>query len=169
MKHIRQRPNECWMTSVCMVTGYDIERLRTQLQERFGKPWNGSGVGGLWSDWRRSWAMNTKIRRFIVGITGAPESVFELGWLQLSTMSIPRGRGPKWTLPPGRGILRIINVSKRISHVIAFENGRVYDGELDYPITIDTYQKLRRGWRLDKAVVVEPQRKLQVPTGASST
>ena len=152
MKLIRQRPNECWMASVCMVTGYDIERLRAQLQEHFGKPWAGSGVGGLSSDWRHSQTKNAVIRRFVINITGAPESVFALGWLRI--VALPRGRVPKWKLPAGRGLIQIFNVPKYAAHVVAFEDGRVYDPEVSYPMDINTYQTLYRGWRMSKAVVV---------------
>jgi hypothetical protein len=76
----------------------------------------------------------------------------------------PRGRIPRYKIPEGRGMIVLRLARFCIGHVVAYENGRVYDpastesvgtveGD-DSPMTLACFETIYRasGWRIDRVI-----------------
>lgn len=165
MKTQTQGPGECWLTCVCMLTDYPLEKIRREIFERFGVSWsdmvrNRRRAGYL--------GLRDKIAQFVVERTGAAQAVMDANWLYGTT--IKRGRAPKRRVPKGRGIITLIKykatnyyTGRRYirAHAVAFENGQVYDPGGWIFTSDDSFDLAYRGWRIEKVIQVPRRRRTQ--------
>lgn len=125
MKHIRQKPYECFPTVLAMLLDKPVVRVKREIQ--------GKQLAGYeWS------LLNTRADKG-KQLTRQVEAYLHkhLPWMTLESYvtESPLGADPRrFDLPIGRGVL-VIN-----RHIVAFENGVVFDPGTPAPIDWQEYR-----------------------------
>ena len=142
----RQGPMECWPTTVCMLTGHDWPTLRREVEKGYGGPYVIV----------RSGPRGTEMKNFIIRKTNADPRLLSSAWAH--GVTIKRGRAPRMKIPVrGRGMLLIVKRVRMkdtdlIAHVVAYENGLVYDPERLTPMDETAFNETYRGWRVETRI-----------------
>lgn len=151
MKVQTQGPGECWLATACMLADYPLQRMRREIVERFGG---------------RSWAAmvamkkqsghterRNRMARFVAERLGIPQ-LLEVNWGYGTT--IKRGPAPKKKIPPGRGAIILVRSArgrKFSAHLVAFEDGMVYDPS-GHVVGVGLFNALYKRWRIEKVVQI---------------
>lgn len=154
MKVEAQGRGECWLVTSCMLADYPLVRIRQEIVDKFGESWQDM----FRSPHRKTHTVDRqKMASFVVRRLGIP-TMLSLNWAYGWT--IRRGPAPTLRVPGGRGAMLLVKVIatsaklRLIAHVVAFEDGKVYDPNGAMVHDGDNFAWTYRGWRLERTIQV---------------
>lgn len=137
MKHIKQYRNECWLSTVCMLTDYPYYLIRKKVGSEFKISWSLISCGTD-SKWKTAC-------EFVLQQVGLPMDA-----VPISVDSTPEqitGTEPDLS---GRGTIILYNELHHIRHIVAYEDYDIHDPSKEEVVTWkEWYSKMtEEGWTI---------------------
>jgi len=151
---LKQRKNECWVTSLAMVTGKAVDELLKEFETLAGMEYHAS-IAARRPDGTQDFTWfqtaNTMMKQY--GFQGQPGSTFATGLFDTPFLGLKRVNLTE-SLLHGKGILGVA-LGKRTAHAVAFEDGKIYEpncgtGGLPFKEWKKLYRVRVYRWRIDR-------------------
>ena len=135
--------------------GYDSRQLMTEVEKEFRNTWE-----SLWRRYRHEdkwdyYKRRAGLIRFVVQKTGAPKIAARGAFQGTATGGgwyiTPRGRCPRFKIPPGRGLVVISRATGKATHAMAYEDGQIFC-PLQGILGEITCNILYKGWRMAQII-----------------
>jgi hypothetical protein len=145
----RQKPNECWITALAMVTGKPLAELHAEFTEIAGKTF-----AEIWGTDALMFFATVRTMHERYQLTVAPG-----GTLKNTILDPPPGGTKRVNLTTkqlhGKGIL-IVDFLTGMAHAVAFEDGMILDPEIEGWMMLKPWKQYhhldqnRFTWRIDR-------------------
>ena len=146
----RQGYQECWITSLAMVTGQTLDTVRAEFEQT-------ANTGPLRIPYRGI-IETMKDRWFVTSVLMMDKYKLRASYgskLNTISMGSPTSTGRVNLTAKqlhGKGLLCVC-FGKHNAHAVAFEDGMIYDPEMTTPVSLITWRKIKRqikSWRIDR-------------------
>lgn len=143
MELLKQKPYECWITSLAMLTQQSVDAVRHEFEETAG---GGTPYRAL-LDMQAKW--------FLTSVILMDKYKLAVGSSMIPSMGPPKGPGRAnltkkqlW----GKGIL-CVSYSNSHGHAVGFEDGIIYDPACNAPMSLIEWRKvikIVKIWSIDR-------------------
>src|SRR5580765_5416329 len=133
MKHIKQRKNECYLTTLAMLTGKSVDEIlaSAQVMSPYTHSWDSFTSFDPMSDIKIVYkALARKYAPWLASQIDFPNSrdIYKPGFFDISSDDYID------LTEEGRGAILLVATNPFCAHICAFENGIIYDSALAEPM-----------------------------------